>query len=301
MVFRVFIKQKGPSYSLLFLELVETFKDILFELLHSQGNGDPESWTPLPNSHTKVQAHLFHQQEWQGWARGPSPISLIVTDIAGRSRQKELHLCQHWPVKSVLSWVERVVKFKPACRLHTTRSHFYKCLSCWLSGRESTSVQEIWVWSLGEEDPLEKETLPLQYSCLENSINREACWATVHGVAKGQTRLSNTITFHFCCATCLVDLSSPTRDWTHAPAVEAWSPNHWTTREFPMSLSFDCSQKNWTSLRAPYCVVRIEEKWYFELHQCFPPQFLLQLMNLASFSTRFSFSSIYQGFVWRLC
>ena len=43
MVFRVFIKQKGPSYSLLFLELVETFKDILFELLHSQRNGDPES------------------------------------------------------------------------------------------------------------------------------------------------------------------------------------------------------------------------------------------------------------------
>ena len=163
------------------------------------------------------------------------------------------------------------------------------------------AVQETWVRSLGWEDPLEKETLPLQYSCLENSINREACWATVHGVAKGQTRLSNTITFHFCCATCLVDLSSPTRDWTHAPAVEAWSPNHWTTREFPMSLSFDCSQKNWTSLRAPYCVVRIEEKWYFELRQCFPPQFLLQLMNLASFSTRFSFSSIYRGFVWSLC
>ena len=48
-------------------------------------------------------------------------------------------------------------------------------------------------------------------------------------------------------------------------------------------------------------MVRTEEKWYFELHQYFPPQFLLQLMNLASFSTRFSFSSIYQGFVWSLC
>ena len=25
---------------------------------------------------------------------------------------------------------------------------------------------------------------PLQYSCLENPMNREAWWATVHGVAK---------------------------------------------------------------------------------------------------------------------
>ena len=28
---------------------------------------------------------------------------------------------------------------------------------------------------------------PVQYSCLENSTDRGACWATVHGVAKSQT------------------------------------------------------------------------------------------------------------------
>ena len=32
---------------------------------------------------------------------------------------------------------------------------------------------------------------PLQYSCLENPTDRGALWATVHGVAKSQTRLSN--------------------------------------------------------------------------------------------------------------
>ena len=28
---------------------------------------------------------------------------------------------------------------------------------------------------------------PLQYSCLENPMNREAWWAAVHGVTKSQT------------------------------------------------------------------------------------------------------------------
>ena len=39
---------------------------------------------------------------------------------------------------------------------------------------------------------------PLQYSCLENPMDREAWGATVHGVAKSLTRLSDFIfTFHF--------------------------------------------------------------------------------------------------------
>ena len=37
---------------------------------------------------------------------------------------------------------------------------------------------------------------PLQYSCQENSMNRGAWWATVHRVARSQTRLSN-FTFTF--------------------------------------------------------------------------------------------------------
>ena len=39
---------------------------------------------------------------------------------------------------------------------------------------------------------------PLQYSCLENSMDRGAWWAAVHGVTKSRTRLSDfTFTFHF--------------------------------------------------------------------------------------------------------
>ena len=32
---------------------------------------------------------------------------------------------------------------------------------------------------------------PLQYPCLENSMDAGAWWATVHGVPKSQTRLSD--------------------------------------------------------------------------------------------------------------
>ena len=39
---------------------------------------------------------------------------------------------------------------------------------------------------------------PLQYSCLENPMDGGAWWATVHGVTKSWTRLSDfTFIFHF--------------------------------------------------------------------------------------------------------
>ena len=45
--------------------------------------------------------------------------------------------------------------------------------------------------------PGEGKGNPLQYSCLENPMDRGAWWATVHGVAKSWTRLSDfTFTFN---------------------------------------------------------------------------------------------------------
>ena len=44
--------------------------------------------------------------------------------------------------------------------------------------------------------PGEGNDNPLQYSCLENPMDGEAWWATVHGVTKSRTRLSEfTLTF----------------------------------------------------------------------------------------------------------
>ena len=42
-----------------------------------------------------------------------------------------------------------------------------------------------------ERSPGEGNGNPLQYSCLENPVDRGACWATVHGVAKSQTQFSS--------------------------------------------------------------------------------------------------------------
>ena len=51
------------------------------------------------------------------------------------------------------------------------------------------AMWETWVWSWGQEDPLEKGN-PLRYSCLENSMGRGAWQAIVHGIQKSRTRLS---------------------------------------------------------------------------------------------------------------
>ena len=50
----------------------------------------------------------------------------------------------------------------------------------------------MWVWSLGQEDsPGVGNGNSLQYSFLENSMDRGAWQATVHGIAKSQTWLSD--------------------------------------------------------------------------------------------------------------
>ena len=58
------------------------------------------------------------------------------------------------------------------------------------------AMQETQVWSLGlGRSPGEGNGYPLQYPCLENSMDGGAWRATIHGVARSWTQLSNTNTF----------------------------------------------------------------------------------------------------------
>ena len=49
---------------------------------------------------------------------------------------------------------------------------------------------------------------PLQYSCLENSMDGGTWWATVHGVTKSQTQLSDFTTCVSMYLACFLSVSS---------------------------------------------------------------------------------------------
>ena len=70
---------------------------------------------------------------------------------------------------------------------------------------------------------------PLQYSCLENPMDRRAWWAAVHGVAKSWTWLSNfTLTFHF-----------------HATSLWLFTFMHWRRKWQPTPVFLPGESQGW--------------------------------------------------------
>ena len=70
-----------------------------------------------------------------------------------------------------------------------------------LNGKESAcNARDLGSIPVSGRSPGEGHGNPLQYSCLENQMDRRAWWATVHGVAMSRTWLkTNTFTFFQCC------------------------------------------------------------------------------------------------------
>ena len=107
-----------------------------------------------------------------------------------------------WPHSNVYqNLIERVNTYKPLLNLSTKQS-IYKTIIVELIYKTSVPDGSVGKESAGNvEDPGsipgwgrspgEGNGNPLQYSCLENSMDRGACWAAVHGVAKSQKRLTN--------------------------------------------------------------------------------------------------------------
>ena len=89
------------------------------------------------------------------------------------------------------------------CTLHPIDSYcsryqlHWNCWSKWHSGKQSTcqAGNEGSVPGSGRS-PGKGHDTPLQYSCLENPMDRGAWRATVHGVTKSQARLSDPACTH---------------------------------------------------------------------------------------------------------
>ena len=88
-----------------------------------------------------------------------------------------------WATRKVLNYTHSNIK-------STTVTIFSN--PWWLSGKESACNAGDWglIPGLGRS-PGEGSGNPLQYSCLENPMDREAWGATVHEVTKSRTRLSD--------------------------------------------------------------------------------------------------------------
>jgi len=87
-----------------------------------------------------------------------------------------------------MDWLDVLVvqgTLKSLLQYHSSKASILRC-SAFFYNPTLTSIQG------------EGNGNPLQYSCLENPMDRGAWWAAVHGVSKTWTQLSNfTFTFHF--------------------------------------------------------------------------------------------------------
>ena len=83
-------------------------------------------------------------------------------------------------------------QWQPTPVLLPGKSHGWRSLVCcspW--GREESDTTERLHFHFSPSCIGEGNGNPLQYSCLENAMDREIWWTTVHGVAKSRTQLSN--------------------------------------------------------------------------------------------------------------
>ena len=137
-------------------------------------------------------------------ARGPLPLTiksscLLIVGGRGELASGQVSLCSPYSwllasqIKQSFHQPDLFIGFWAA-----STSHF------WLQNHKLLGFPRSWngkesscnAGDQGSNPGLERSPgggngYPLQYSSLENSMNREAWWATVHGVTKSWTQLSN--------------------------------------------------------------------------------------------------------------
>ena len=85
-----------------------------------------------------------------------------------------------------------ISKFLLRTNLIFKKAIYLRGLPWWFSDKESTyQCKRHRLASWVEKIPWRRNGNPFQYSCLGNSMDREAWWTTVHGVAKSQMWMSD--------------------------------------------------------------------------------------------------------------
>ena len=151
---------------------------------------------PLP---FELPSHLPPHPTLLSWYRAPVWVSWAIQQIPVGYQVYIINVCFHvaLSIHHTLSWradLEMETLQVPGLLSRASQ------LTTWFGGGLQTvknplAMQETWVQSLGWEDsPGAGNGYSLQCSCLGNPMDRGDWRATVHGVTKSWTRLSN---WHF--------------------------------------------------------------------------------------------------------
>ena len=112
--------------------------------------------------------------------------------LLGECRVSYLHFGPHNTILALF------IQSTPVLHIFKYLLHLYTFFDFgW--GFPGSSDSKVSAYNVGEpgsipglgRSPGEGNGNPFQYSCLGNPMDREACWATIHGVAKNRTQLSD--------------------------------------------------------------------------------------------------------------